>query len=60
MRYVNSVKELADLLKVPVEDLELMRELGAPLANEGGIDFVSLIAWLVIKEGGTNVGKDAT
>jgi len=50
MRYVNSIKELSDLLGVPTEDLELMRELGAPFDQEGGIDFASFITWLVIKE----------
>jgi len=53
MRYVHSIEELSDLLQVPLEDLEQMRDMGAPFEKNGTIDFVAWIAWLVIKEGET-------
>ena len=53
MSYVKSIKELSGLLNVSEEDLELMRDMGAPIKEDGSLEFLAFLAWLVIKEGET-------
>jgi len=48
------MEDLSGLLDIPIEDLEFMRDRGAPFEKDGRIDFIAFIAWLVIEEGKTH------